>query len=106
MQIQLFCPWRLKKLCFYTASLAITTRLAVQIQSLLKYLGTKWPPRDKGLFGENVHAKSGKEVWDMINTLFVTTVAVEPTFVALCPCAILSNFFEEQCTQSHPQLFS
>ena len=24
----------------------------------------------------------------------------------LCPCAILSNFFEEQCTQSHPQLFS
>ena len=55
----------------------------MQIQSFLKYLGTKWPPRDKGLFGENVHAKSGKEVWDMINTLFVTTVAVEPTFVVI-----------------------
>ena len=52
----------------------------------------------------------------MINTLFLTTVAVEPTFgyfffstrkhVSVACCAILSIFFEEQCTQNHPQSLS
>ena len=50
-----------------------------------------------------------KVIWDMINTLFLATVAVEPTFVALlshhaniskhtsmASRAILSNFFDEQ----------
>ena len=30
----------------------------------------------------NVHATIPKVIWDMINTLFLTTVPVEPTFVA------------------------
>ena len=51
----------------------------------------------------------------MINTLFLTTVAVEPTFVAFLSTrkhmsvasrAILSIFFEEQCTQNHPHYLS
>ena len=51
----------------------------------------------------------------MINSLFLTTVAVEPTFVAFLKRsqtyvrglrAILSNFFEEQNTQNHPQYLS
>ena len=32
--------------------------------------------------GKNVHATARKVIWDMINTLFLTTAAVEPTFVA------------------------
>ena len=49
--------------------------------------------------------QSRMAIWDMINTLFLTTVAVEPTFVAffstskrmsMASRAILSNFFEEQ----------
>ena len=54
-----------------------------------------------------------KVIWDMINTLFVATEAVEPTCFPLvltniCPWpnTILSNFFEEQCPQSHPQYLS
>ena len=31
---------------------------------------------------KNMHATTRKVIWDMINTLFLTTVAVEPTFVA------------------------
>ena len=48
-------------------------------------------------------------IWDMINTLFLTTVAAEPTFcyfplaianiTSQTSRAIFSNFFEEQCTQ-------
>ena len=34
-----------KKLCICTASVVLTARLAVE---LLKSLGIKWPPRDKG----------------------------------------------------------
>ena len=51
----------------------------------------------------------------MINTLFLTTVAVEPTFVALLQHSdrkhtsvasrALSNFFEEQCTQNTHNTF-
>ena len=33
--------------------------------------------------GENVHRQSRKVIWDTIDTLFLTTVAVEPTFFAL-----------------------
>ena len=49
--------------------------------------------------------QSRMAIWEMINTLFLTTVAVEPTFVAffstskrmsMASRAILSNFFEEQ----------
>ena len=64
------------------------------------------------LFQERLSEKmctrqSRKVIWDMINTLFLTTVAVEPTFVAFLSTrkhmsvasrAILSIFFEEQCT--------
>ena len=61
--------------------------------------------------------KTSLKRWDMINTLFLTTVAVELTFVALlqhsdrkhtsvASRAILSNFFEEQYTQNHPQYLS
>ena len=48
----------------------------------------------------------------MINTLSLTTEAVEPTFVdffstrkhtSVASRTILSNFFEEQCIQNHPQ---
>ena len=184
------CPRRLKKLCFCTASHVLIARLAVQIQSFFNILGqngrrvTKdyssictgdkphtfnfsasisslYAFTQRASWDRVLHAKSRKVIWDMINTLFVTTVAVEPTFVAIlctrkhmkiCPCVIypgwkrffwrgfrflsslfsdpptaentensrrtrekplvprvcviLSNFFEEQCTQSHPQLLS
>ena len=58
--------------------------------------------------------QSRKVMWDMINTLFLT-VAVKPTFVAFlyhsqtyvqASRAIVSNFFEKQWTQSHPQHLS
>ena len=58
--------------------------------------------------------QSRKVIWDMINTLFLT-VAVKPTFVAFlyhsqtyvqASRAIVSNFFEKQWTQSHPQHLS
>ena len=52
----------------------------------------------------------------MINTLFVTTEAVEPIVLLLsfstrkhmsvASRSILSNFFEEQCPQNHPQCLS
>ena len=51
----------------------------------------------------------------MINTLFLTTVAVEPTFVAflyarkhisMAFVPILSNLFEKGRTQNHPQYLS
>ena len=51
----------------------------------------------------------------MINTLSLTTEAVEPTFVdffstrkhtSVASRTILSNFFEEQCPQNHPQYLS
>ena len=32
--------------------------------------------------GKNVHTTTPKVIWDMINTLFLMTVDVEPTFVA------------------------
>ena len=61
------------------------------------------------LFWERLSEKmcaqqSRKVIWDMINTLFLDTVAVEPTFVcvallltnipSMVSRAILSNFFE------------
>ena len=51
----------------------------------------------------------------MINTLFLTTVAVEPTLVAfhlllrtyvVASRAVLSNFFGERGRQNHPQYLS
>ena len=59
--------------------------------------------------------QSRKVIWDTINTQFLTPVAVEPTFVAFLKHSqtfvrglrvILSNFFEEQNTQNHPQYLS
>ena len=57
-----------------------------------------------------------KVIWDMINTLFLTTVAVKTnlftflwhsrTYVRGLPCQISSNFFEEQGTQNYPQYLS
>ena len=60
--------------------------------------------------------QSRKGIWDMINTLFPTTVAVEDYFFCF-PLAlantyswpfvpILSNFFENKSTQNHPQCLS
>ena len=51
----------------------------------------------------------------MINTLFLTTVSVEPTLICCFPLALANirprlpvpfNFFEEQCIQNHPQYLS
>ena len=65
--------------------------------------------------GKNVHAQPRKVIWDMINILFLTTVAVEPTFLlsistrehmSVAYRAILSNFFGEQGRQNHPQYLS
>ena len=53
-----------------------------------------------------------KVIWDMINTLFVKTVAVQPILLlsistrehmSVASRAILSNFFGEQGRQNHPQ---
>ena len=55
----------------------------------------------------NCMPQSQKVIWDMIYTLFLATIAVEPTFVAfflisirenmsMASLANLSNFFEEQ----------
>ena len=72
------------------------------------------------LFQERLSEKmctrqSRKVIRDMINTLFLTTVAVEPSFVAsfstrkhmsVASRAIISNFFEEQCPQNHSHYLS
>ena len=73
------------------------------------------------LFRERLSEKlctrqSRKVIWDMINTLFLTTVAVKTnlftflwhsrTYVRGLPCQISSNFFEEQGTQNYPQYLS
>ena len=59
--------------------------------------------------------QSRKVIWDMINTLFLTTVAVKPTFVAfhntrkhmsVASRAIISISFGEQGRQNHPQYLS
>ena len=55
--------------------------------------------------GKMCRGQSWKVIWDMINTLFLTTVAFEPTFVtfhytrghfSVASHAFLSNFFGEQ----------
>ena len=55
--------------------------------------------------GKNVQRQSRKVIWDMINTLFLTTVAVDPTYCFPLALAntfpwpfvpILSNFFEKK----------
>ena len=71
-------------LLFLTTKMAAVTSRANQ-QSLLG-LYTELM-RYIQLFRERLSEKmctgqSGKVIWDMINTLFLTTVAVEPTFVA------------------------
>ena len=68
---------------------------------------------EKGCQKKMCTRQSQKVIWDMINRLFLTTVAVKPTFVifplalanilSVAFRAILSNFFEELCTQNHPQ---
>ena len=57
--------------------------------------------------------QSRKIIWDMINTLFLMTVAVllllsfsSRKHMSVAFSAILSNFFEEQCTQNHPHYLS
>ena len=45
----------------------------------------KWAGSSSGfiqLFRERLSRQSRKVIWDMIDTLFLTAVAVEPTFVA------------------------
>ena len=68
--------------------------------------------------GKNVHANIPKSNYGIRSSVFltVTTLVVEPTFVAflltvanICPsppASIISNFFEEQLTQNHPQYLS
>ena len=66
---------------------------------------------EKGCRKKMCTRKSRKVTWVMINTLFLTTVAVECT-LALANTfpwpfvPILSNFFEKQRTQNHPQCLS
>ena len=66
---------------------------------------------EKGCRKKMCPRKSRKVTWVMINTLFLTTVAVECT-LALANTfpwpfvSILSNFFEKQRTQNHPQCLS
>ena len=59
--------------------------------------------------------QSRKVVWDIINTLFLTTVAVEHAFLlsfstrkhmSVASRAIFPNFFEEQSTRNYPQYLS
>ena len=60
-----------------------------------------------------------KVIWDMINTLFLATVSCRTYFccsafafaniskhTSMASRAILSNFFDEQWTQNHPQYLS
>ena len=70
---------------------------------------------EKGCRKKCAREKSRKVIWDMINTLFLTTGAVEHTFVtsfstrkhmSVASRAIFSNLFEEQSTQNHPQYLS
>ena len=116
-----FCPRRLKKLCFCTASHVLIAKLAVQIQSFFNILGqigrrvTKdyscictgntphtfnfsasisslYAFTQRASWDRVLHAKSRKVIWDIINTLFVTTVAVEPTFVAIIALANICRY--------------
>ena len=59
--------------------------------------------------------QSRKVIWDMINTLFLTLQLLNLLLLlsfsnrkhrSMVSCAILSNFFEEQRTQNHPQYLS
>ena len=87
-----------------TASRAIETFKTTYIQLFRESLSEKMCTR-----------QSWKVICYMINTLFLTTVAVEPTFVALLQLSdrkhtsvasrALSNFFEEQCTQNTHNTF-
>ena len=59
--------------------------------------------------------QSRKVIWDMINTLFLTLSLFNllsllsfsiRKHTSMASCVILSNFFEEQRTQNHPQYLS
>ena len=59
--------------------------------------------------------QSRKVIWDMFNTLFLTlwlsNLLLLLSFstrrhTSMASPAILSNFFEKQCTQNHPQYLS
>ena len=60
--------------------------------------------------------RSRKVIWDMVNTLFLTNVAVEPTFVAFLkhsktyvrglPCHSFRFLRRTECTQNHAQYLS
>ena len=59
--------------------------------------------------------QSRKVIWDMINTLFLTVSLFNllsllsfsiRKHTSMASCVILSNFFEEQRTQNHPQYLS
>ena len=59
--------------------------------------------------------QSRKVIWDMFNTMFLTlwlsNLLLLLSFstrrhTSMASSAILSNFFEKQCTQNHPQYLS
>ena len=65
--------------------------------------------------GKNVHATIPKgNIWDMRNTLFLTLYSnpllllsfTTRKHMSMASRAIVSNFFEEQWTQNHPQYLS
>ena len=65
--------------------------------------------------GKMCSRQSRKVIWDMFNTLFLTlwlsNLLLLLSFstrrhTSMASSAILSNFFEKQCTQNHPQYLS
>ena len=76
---------------------------------------------DIQLFRERLSEKmytrqSRRAIWDIINTPFLTlqlsnlrlllSLSSSQTHKSMASHAILSNFFEEQCIQNHPQYLS
>ena len=71
---------------------------------------------EKGCWKKLCMRQSRKVIWDMNNALFLTLKAQSNLLLLLsfstrkhtsmASCAILTNFFEKQWTQNHPQYLS
>ena len=96
------CRWETKNILFYSSLVVLYIYICIQL--FRQRLSQKRCTR-----------QSRKVMWDMINTLVLDTVVVEPTFVlsfsprkhtSMASRAILWNFFEKQWTKNHPQYLS
>ena len=60
----------------------ITKITSVDDLTQIMIVGIQFTAISRKVVGKMCTRQSRKVLWDMINTLFLTTVAIEPTFVA------------------------